>query len=78
MHRADGDVLADREAAKGLHDLESARDAVVGDYPRAQPGDVTATDQDLAGGGPQVACDEIYQRALARPVGTDDSEDLAL
>src|SRR5207253_10392182 len=75
---ANGHVLADREAAKRLDDLERARDLVVGDHPRALTGDVLTADQDLAGGAPRVAGDQVDQRALARTVGADHPEDLSL
>src|SRR5579859_466540 len=78
MHCADRDVLAHGQAAKGLHDLKSSRDAGVGDRPGTRTRDVLALNQHLAACGTQMPCDQVDEGALAGSVGPDDADDPAV
>src|SRR5208283_6145891 len=55
--------------------LECTGDAEPGDGVRPQPGDAPPLETDCAAGGGDEAGDEVEQRGLAGPVGTDDAED---
>src|SRR3954468_18285785 len=45
---------------------------------RLAAGHLAPVEQNLAGAGPQEAVQQVEQRGLAGPVGTDDAEDLVL
>ena len=63
---------------EGLGDLERAHHAGGADPVRRQAGDVVALEGDAAGIGLVEAGDGGEQRRLARAVGPDQADDLAL
>ena len=71
------DVLEDRHFGKGLCDLERAANAQPCNAVGWQPLDRLAFKRDRTGGRCEVPRDEVEQRGLARPVCTDDAEELA-
>ena len=75
---ADHDVLAHADLGERLGDLEGAHHAGGADAMRRQAGDVLAVEGDAAGIGRVEAGDGREQRRLARAVGPDQADDLAL
>ncbi|MGX1044297.1 hypothetical protein AB7M41_004003 [Bradyrhizobium diazoefficiens] len=72
------DVLEDGQAAEGARNLKGAADAAVDDPVRREARDLVPGEQDRPGGRRQRAGEHVEDRALARTVGTDQAEDLAL
>src|SRR3569833_4600966 len=73
---ADNDVVEDRHAQEGTHDLEGAADARLADGVRSFARHVASIDQHLALAWLQESIEEIEQRGLASDVGSDDAEDV--
>src|SRR5436309_2643351 len=71
-------VVERAQLVEEVHELEAPRD------PRADPlvdrlaGDVGVAEQDLAAVRREEAADEVHQRRLARAVGADEGQHLAL
>ncbi len=71
-------ILARGEVVELVGDLEGAYQAFVEARVGRQRGDVLAEEADGARGRLQGAGDQVEQRGLARAVGADEAEDLAL
>ena len=74
----DHDVLEDREAREGLHDLERAREAAAADFKGLEAVDAFALEEDLPSRGRVVAVDDVEDGRLAGAVRADEPEDLPL
>src|SRR5437867_2124728 len=74
----DGDVVDDRELAKGPRDLERSRDPAVTDRVRREAAHLDVIEADAAGRRRQRARDAVEAGGLPRAVGADETEDLAL
>src|SRR6185295_993349 len=72
------DVVLDRVLLEQRDDLVGAREAEVGSFVRAQPDDVPAEKEHLAGIRGQVAGNQVEKRGLAGAVRADDEAALAL
>ena len=72
------DVLQRCHLAEQADVLEGPRDSEPGDLGRQHPGDLPALEPDGSGRGPIDAGDGVEQRGLARPVRTDQPDDLVL
>src|SRR5262249_7981094 len=73
-----GDVLEQREIAKGARDLVGAGDAPVADAVGRQPGNLVAGKHDRPRGRFVHAGDAVEDRALTGAIGTNQAEDLSL
>src|SRR5215203_1044406 len=71
-------VLERRELRKQVRQLERAAEPLSRAQRRRQAGHVLAVDEDLAGGGAQLARDEVEVGRLAGPVGADDRRERPL
>ena len=71
------DVLPDGELGEQADVLERARESQRGDLVRLAPADLLPVEDHVAFGGDVDARDHVEQRGLARPVGSDQPEDLA-
>src|SRR5215471_3623905 len=71
-------VLDDSEVAERLDDLEGPAHAETPDGMRGETADRAAAEADLARRARQGPRDEVDQGGLARAVGTDEAEDLAV
>ena len=71
----DGHVLRRRQLLHQHRGLERPHDAPLGSRPRRRVVHQVAVDLDRAGVRPQLAGDEVDQRALARPVRADEAVD---
>ena len=72
---ADLDVVEDGEVIEEADVLERPRDAQAGHAVGGQVGDVLAVELDRAGRRRHHAREQVEQRGLASPVGTDDAMD---
>ena len=70
-------VFQDREIRERADDLMGEADAQPADGVRAPPGDLPVPEHDTAGRRPHHAADDPEDRGLPRPVGADQSRDLA-
>jgi hypothetical protein len=77
-HRGQRCVVADRQVREQPRDLVGARHAGVRDAVRGQAHQLAPVEQDAARVGAVVAADDVDQRRLARAVGAEHPEDLAL
>src|SRR5262249_43303343 len=73
-----GDVLQHRHVREGPWDLVGARHAAPGDFVRRRPADPDAVDRDAAAAQRIEARADVDQRRLARAVGPNQAQDLAL
>src|SRR6185437_2261484 len=73
---SDDDVVGNRHARKGAHDLERSRYASFAEFVRLARKHVASLDQDFTSVGSQKAVQQIEQRGLACAVRTDDAQDL--
>src|SRR5690606_25552228 len=76
--RGDHGVLEDRQAPERPRDLEGAGEPAMDDLAGGAAGDILPLEADGALGRRQRAGDEVEGRALARPVGPDQAQDLPL
>ena len=74
----DPEVLPDRQLPEQPDVLECARNALRDPQVRRRRGDVGASEPHLAGGRREQTADQVDDRALARAVGADETENLAL
>ena len=74
-----GHVLGHRHAVEqgGLLEEEAEADALVGELPLVQFGQVPPLEEDLAAAGPQQADDRLQQHRLAAAALADDRQGLA-
>src|SRR5262245_52463784 len=72
---ADQDVVGDRHAREGAHDLEGAANAGGAHLVRPAAHHVAAVEQDLAGIGAQESVEQVEDRGLAGAVRADNAED---
>jgi hypothetical protein len=73
----DQNVLAHRQADKGLHDLEGSRDAASCEAMRRLAGNVLAGVADGAAARLDESGDDRKERGLAGTVGTDERGDMS-
>src|SRR5690606_22516360 len=71
-------VLLDRQRGKDAHELEGAGDAAPCDAVSGFARDGLTRKRDLPRARPQSAGDQIEHRGLARPVGPDETDELAV
>src|ERR1700694_510584 len=76
--RSDPHVLARRHRSEGFDDLERAADAELGHPMGRQAGNRYAVQENVAAVRVIDAADAVEQRGLARSVGPDDADDVAL
>src|SRR5205085_2752724 len=72
------DVLEDRQPPEGPRDLEGPADPAVDDGVRREARDLLALEPDRSRGGREGSGEHVEDRALARAVGPDQADDLAL
>ena len=78
QHRADDDIVLDRQCRKRSHQLKGASYPTAADLIRPAPIDTLTGEGDRTLVGREHAGDDVEQRRLARTVRTDDREDRAL
>src|ERR1700719_502185 len=78
VERRERDVVEQRQLAERARDLERARQPAPAHDMRRLARDLGAGEDDRAAARPQRAGDQVEDRALARAVGADEPEDLAL
>src|SRR6266487_896404 len=76
--RGHAHVVVHGDAGKDVGDLERLREAPPVDDLGPESRDLLAPEDDPAGGGSVQAADDVEERGLARPIGADDGEHLAL
>src|SRR6185369_3554112 len=72
----DHDIVRDRHAQERAHDLEGAADAGLAELMRLAAGHLASVEENLARTRPKESIQQVEQRGLAGPVGTDDPKDL--
>src|SRR5690606_2965610 len=72
------DVLGDAQRGQRPDQLEGAGHALVGDAGGLEAADLLAVEGDGPGIGPQEARDHVERGGLARAVGPEQADDLAL
>ena len=78
QHRADDDIVFDRQGRKRPHQLEGAAYAASADFIGPEPVDALTGEGDRTLVGREHAGNDVEQGRLARAVRTDDREDRAL
>src|SRR5260221_3345713 len=78
VERGEGDIVEQRQLAERARYLEGARYAAAADDMRGLPRDLGPGKDDRAAARLERAGDQVEDRALARAVGADETEDLAL
>src|SRR5262245_2067433 len=76
--RTDRDVVQDGEPRERPHDLKRADQAEAADRVGPEPGERAPAEPHVAGVGLEEAGQQVERGGLARAVGADEPEDLAL
>src|SRR5882724_2846165 len=78
MYRRHQHILENAHMGERLRYLESASDAEPAAVPHGHAGKFAPGIDDAAAVWRKISADQVEQRAFSRPVGTDDSQNLAL
>src|SRR5271166_2024368 len=78
VHGADQHILEDSHALERQRHLIRAADACAASAMRREPRDVVSVENDLPGVGSKTASNQVENRGLARAIGAEDAQRLAL